>query len=119
MTPGERTNAAPGGRPSLGIIQSVLGQLTNVYVVAVPLLAVVACIRCRRHGVLLRSGLILAVLGSASWGSVACLQPSMETAVTLFLLGLPLLASGAILLAGGAVRWGLARGTPRPGRRAG
>lgn len=96
----------------------LLGLLPLWYSLGAPGLALVACLVCRRHRVLLwlGSGLLVLTIGATVLVMV-CSNPQHPTAETgqlyaLFFVGvtvlaLPALAAGAILLVGGLVRWGL------------
>jgi len=91
-----------------------------------PGIALVICVACRGHRVLLwlGAGLLVLTIGAAVLMMLRSSpqHPTAETIqlhVLLFMgvtvLALPLLVAGLILLIGGLVRWGLAR---RRGRRA-
>lgn len=80
------------------------------YLFGVPLFALVACLLCRRHRVLLLLGGLLAV-PVGCW-VLLLLFPGGADALAYrvcLLLAIPAVAANAILLVGGLVRWGVAR----------
>ena len=84
----------------------LVALLTTVFtlcLIAVPVIALVACVACRRHGLLLRLGGISLLLGLVGLGRVIY-RGGLSNAV-----GLSLFAAGLILLIGGLVRWGIGR----------
>ena len=83
-----------------------------LYVFAVPVVAVVTCVLCRGHGVLLCLGGLLTV--PTGWFMVNLIitgEAGRDTHndFAYAVIVLPPLAAGIILLVGGLVRWGVAR----------
>jgi hypothetical protein len=99
--------------------------LLSCYRIGVPAAALITCLVCRRHVVLLRLGAGLLVVSVATdmilnlfnpFPYVPRISESAFVAGLLTMLTQPLLGvAGLILLVGGSVRWGLAR---RRGRSA-
>lgn len=77
-----------------------------------PVAALVTCILCRRHVLLLWLGLACFVLMQVL-GLARLLYPTESFATNLLtFVGIFFMLSSVVLLIGGAVRWGIARSRP-------